>query len=90
MEQAPETDNAFKSQRSLWELIFISYGIISFQYDIHPSILTIQVDMKEKSKLNSAVIGAFTCELFAEKKLEVTDFCSVFGNVFDSHRNRCD
>ncbi|CAH1369092.1 unnamed protein product [Tenebrio molitor] len=63
MEQAPETDNAFKSQRSLWELIFISYGIISFQYDIHPSILTIQVDMKEKSKLNSAVIGAFTLSL---------------------------
>ncbi|XP_044266985.1 amino acid transporter AVT1D [Tribolium madens] len=57
------SDNTFQPEQSFWELIFICYGIISFQFDIHPSILTIQVDMKEKSKLNSAVLGGFTISL---------------------------
>lgn len=45
--------------RPFWELMFTAYGIISFQYDIHPSILTIHLDMKEKSKLTIAIIGGF-------------------------------
>lgn len=59
----PNSNVSTFPETSLWELIFISYGIISFQFDIHPSILTIQVDMKEKSKLNIAVIGGFASKL---------------------------
>ncbi|KXZ75910.1 uncharacterized protein mah isoform X2 [Tribolium castaneum] len=57
------TDDSFQTEQSFWELMFICYGIISFQFDIHPSILTIQVDMREKSKLNSAVLGGFAISL---------------------------
>lgn len=32
-----------------------AYGIIAFQFDIHPMLLTIQVDMKEKRKIGKAV-----------------------------------
>ncbi|KAJ3658856.1 hypothetical protein Zmor_010574 [Zophobas morio] len=61
-EDTPQTNNT-ETELPLWELIFISYGMISFQYDIHPSVLTIQVDMQEKSKLNIAVLSAFATSL---------------------------
>ncbi|XP_050356349.1 probable sodium-coupled neutral amino acid transporter 6 [Nymphalis io] len=38
----------------------VAYGIIAFQFDIHPMLLTLQVDMKDSRKINSAVLGAFT------------------------------
>jgi solute carrier family 32 (vesicular inhibitory amino acid transporter) len=34
-----------------------AYGIISFQFDIHPMLLTIQVDMEDKKKIGKAVFG---------------------------------
>lgn len=38
-----------------------AYGIISFQFDIHPMLLTIQVDMKDRRKIGKAVFcGLFT------------------------------
>ncbi|XP_023951377.1 probable sodium-coupled neutral amino acid transporter 6 [Bicyclus anynana] len=37
----------------------VAYGIIAFQFDIHPMLLTLQVDMKDSRKINSAVLGAF-------------------------------
>lgn len=37
----------------------IAYGILAFQFDIHPLLLTIQVDMKNSNKINSAVLGGF-------------------------------
>jgi solute carrier family 32 (vesicular inhibitory amino acid transporter) len=42
-----------------------AYGIISFQFDIHPMLLTIQVDMQDKSKIGRAVFGGLltTCSL---------------------------
>ncbi|XP_068624937.1 uncharacterized protein [Battus philenor] len=36
-----------------------AYGIIAFQFDIHPMLLTLQVDMKDSRRINSAVLGAF-------------------------------
>lgn len=33
-----------------------------FQFDIHPVILTVQVDMADKKKLGHAILGAFTGE----------------------------
>lgn len=43
----------------LWKLVVTAYGIVAFQFDIHPSILTIQMDMTKKSKLTSAIAGGF-------------------------------
>lgn len=42
-----------------------AYGIISFQFDIHPMLLTIQVDMENKKKIGRAVFGGLmtTCTL---------------------------
>lgn len=42
-----------------------AYGIISFQFDIHPMLLTIQVDMEDKRKIGRAVFGGLlaTCSL---------------------------
>ncbi|CRK90026.1 CLUMA_CG003751, isoform A [Clunio marinus] len=42
-----------------------AYGIISFQFDIHPMLLTIQVDMQDKNKIGKAVFSGLmtTCTL---------------------------
>lgn len=31
------------------------YGMIAFQFDIHPMLMTIEVDMQHKRKIGSAV-----------------------------------
>ncbi|XP_044729439.1 uncharacterized protein LOC123292790 [Chrysoperla carnea] len=36
-----------------------TYGIIAFQFDVHPLLLTIQVDMEKRSKIIHAIIYAF-------------------------------
>ncbi|XP_063369450.1 probable sodium-coupled neutral amino acid transporter 6 isoform X1 [Cydia amplana] len=53
-------------QPQLQDLV-VAYGIIAFQFDIHPMLLTIQVDMKDSRKINRAVFCgfAFTGALFA-------------------------
>lgn len=33
-----------------------TYGMIAFQFDIHPMLMTIQVDMQDKQKISHAVI----------------------------------
>ncbi|XP_045511999.1 proton-coupled amino acid transporter 2-like isoform X2 [Pieris brassicae] len=38
----------------------VAYGIIVYQFDIHPMLLTLQVDMKDSRRIHSAVLGAFT------------------------------
>ncbi|XP_075233164.1 uncharacterized protein LOC142331271 isoform X2 [Lycorma delicatula] len=43
-----------------WEAIAIAYGILAFQFDIHPLILTVQVDMANKMKLGQAVAAGFS------------------------------
>ncbi|KAJ8964177.1 hypothetical protein NQ317_009269 [Molorchus minor] len=47
----------------IWRSMLIAYGILAFQFDIHPTILTIQVDMKEKSKLPKAMFLGFMATL---------------------------
>lgn len=44
----------------LWNTMLTAYGILAFQFDIHPTILTIQVDMINKKEIHKAVIGAFS------------------------------
>ncbi|XP_075985357.1 uncharacterized protein LOC142982636 [Anticarsia gemmatalis] len=41
------------------EDFLIAYGILAFQFDIHPMLLTLQVDMKDSRKINTAVLGGF-------------------------------
>lgn len=50
-----------------WQSVAVAYGILSFQFDIHPVLLTVQVDMADKSKLDRAILAAFsvTCGLSA-------------------------
>lgn len=36
-----------------------AYGILAFQFDIHPMLLTLQVDMKDSRKINTAVLSGF-------------------------------
>ncbi|XP_019533814.3 uncharacterized protein LOC109405236 [Aedes albopictus] len=48
-----------------WIRLLKAYGIIAFQFDIHPMLLTIQVDMEKKRKIGKAVfLGLMaTCTL---------------------------
>ncbi|XP_058812823.1 vesicular inhibitory amino acid transporter [Topomyia yanbarensis] len=50
-----------------WIKLLKAYGIIAFQFDIHPMLLTIQVDMEHKRKIGKAVfLGLMaTCSLSA-------------------------
>lgn len=38
------------------------YGIISFQFDIHPMLMTIEVDMERRPKISSAVLYGILCK----------------------------
>lgn len=42
-----------------FEKLFTLYGMVTFQFDIHPSILTIQVDMKRKKNIYKAIIAGY-------------------------------
>lgn len=35
------------------------YGMIAFQFDVHPMLMTIEVDMQDKRKIGNAVCYAF-------------------------------
>ncbi|XP_050523505.1 uncharacterized protein LOC126895557 [Daktulosphaira vitifoliae] len=50
-----------------WNTIALAYGVLAFQFDVHPLILTVQMDMKDRRKLPFVLIGAFfiTCCLFS-------------------------
>ncbi|XP_041975661.1 probable sodium-coupled neutral amino acid transporter 6 isoform X2 [Aricia agestis] len=37
----------------------VAYGIMAFQFDIHPMLLTLQVDMADGRRVNSALLGGF-------------------------------
>ncbi|XP_022125507.2 probable sodium-coupled neutral amino acid transporter 6 [Pieris rapae] len=37
----------------------VAYGIMVYQFDIHPMLLTLQVDMKDSRRIHSAVLGGF-------------------------------
>lgn len=38
-----------------FESLLKAYGIIAFQFDIHPMLLTIEVDMEKKQRIGKAV-----------------------------------
>ncbi|KAK9869589.1 hypothetical protein WA026_003340 [Henosepilachna vigintioctopunctata] len=55
--------NESTPKKSTWEFILIAYGIVAFQFDIHPTILNIHVDMKNRKKISKAVIFSFLVSL---------------------------
>lgn len=65
-----------------------AYGIISFQFDIHPMLLTIQVDMEDKNKIGHAVFSGLlvTCSLSIVTTVLVyyTYEQSIGSNVLES------
>ncbi|XP_050671489.1 uncharacterized protein LOC126969907 isoform X2 [Leptidea sinapis] len=62
----------------------VAYGIMAFQFDIHPMLLTLQVDMKDSRKINSAVLGGFSITSFV---FMVTTFLAAhrYGNNVESN-----
>lgn len=65
-----------------------AYGIISFQFDIHPMLLTIQVDMEDKTKIGRAVFSGLltTCFLSLVTTLLVHETYgqNITANVLES------
>lgn len=59
-----EAEINFDNNFPTWKLVVAAYGIVAFQFDIHPVILTIQMDMKDKTKLSRALIGGFSGYFF--------------------------
>uniref|UniRef100_A0AAG5CY03 Amino acid transporter transmembrane domain-containing protein n=1 Tax=Anopheles atroparvus TaxID=41427 RepID=A0AAG5CY03_ANOAO len=61
-----------------------AYGIIAFQFDIHPMLLTIQVDMQHKRHIGKAVLYGIltTCSLSA-----VTTFLTAYRYGTDATNN---
>ncbi|KAL0811835.1 hypothetical protein ABMA28_009263 [Loxostege sticticalis] len=57
-ESPPSAGGLLEYQPSAQDFL-IAYGIIAFQFDIHPLLLTIQVDMKDSRRINAAVVSAF-------------------------------
>ncbi|XP_006610904.1 proton-coupled amino acid transporter 4 isoform X1 [Apis dorsata] len=49
-----------------WDKFISSYGMLAFQFDIHPTLMTVQVDMRHPQDINKAVVISFlvTSSLF--------------------------
>lgn len=43
-----------------------SYSILAFQFDIHPVLLTLQIDMKQKSQVSWAALIGIASELLLQ------------------------
>ncbi|XP_018331302.1 amino acid transporter AVT1G isoform X2 [Agrilus planipennis] len=50
----------FTENFSLWEILLSAYGMLTFQFDIHPTILNIHLDMKNRKSIGKALIGAYS------------------------------
>ncbi|XP_014209209.1 proton-coupled amino acid transporter 3 [Copidosoma floridanum] len=42
-----------------WEQFISGYGMLAFQFDVHPTLMTIQVDMKRPKDINRAIVFSF-------------------------------
>ncbi|CAG9124692.1 unnamed protein product [Plutella xylostella] len=57
--QSPRSRGGVLDHQPGTQDFLIAYGIIAFQFDIHPMLLTIQVDMKDSTRINRAVFLGF-------------------------------
>lgn len=44
-----------------WDKFISGYGMLAFQFDVHPTLMTIQVDMKKPKNINKSVVASFLC-----------------------------
>ncbi|KAL4708645.1 hypothetical protein ACJJTC_008171 [Scirpophaga incertulas] len=79
----PNTGSVLNFQPSIQDFL-VAYGIIAFQFDIHPVLLTIQVDMKDSRRINTAVLSGFfiTGSMFA---LTTVLAANRYGNHVDNN-----
>ncbi|XP_046980111.1 amino acid transporter AVT1B [Schistocerca americana] len=42
-----------------WDSVAIAYGVLAFQFDVHPLILSVQMEMDRKDHIGYAILGAF-------------------------------
>jgi len=63
-----------------WESVAIAYGIIVFQFDVHPTLLSVQVDMHDKLKVGRSIIASYfgECETQECSNLNCWRSTSIF------------
>ncbi|KAJ8676508.1 hypothetical protein QAD02_012295 [Eretmocerus hayati] len=44
---------------SSWDSLIIGYGVLTYQFAIHPTLMTIQVSMKRPKDINKAIIHSY-------------------------------
>nr|XP_003704137.1 PREDICTED: uncharacterized protein LOC100883108 [Megachile rotundata] len=42
-----------------WDKFISGYGMLAFQFDVHPTLMTVQVDMRRPEDINKAVVISF-------------------------------
>ncbi|XP_076642845.1 solute carrier family member mahogany isoform X2 [Halictus rubicundus] len=42
-----------------WDKFISGYGMLAFQFDVHPTLMTVQVDMRRPQNINKAVLISF-------------------------------
>lgn len=42
-----------------WDKFISGYGMLAFQFDVHPTLMTIQVDMRQPRDINRAIFFSF-------------------------------
>ena len=42
-----------------WDKFIAGYGMLAFQFDVHPTLMTVQVDMRRPRDINKAVVISF-------------------------------
>ncbi|XP_076223987.1 solute carrier family member mahogany isoform X2 [Nomia melanderi] len=42
-----------------WDKFISGYGMLAFQFDVHPTLMTVQVDMRRPQDINKAVLISF-------------------------------
>ncbi|XP_076619157.1 solute carrier family member mahogany isoform X1 [Colletes latitarsis] len=42
-----------------WDKFISGYGMLAFQFDVHPTLMTVQVDMRRSQDINKAVVISF-------------------------------
>ncbi|KAF7991554.1 hypothetical protein HCN44_008925 [Aphidius gifuensis] len=77
-----------------WDKFISGYGMLAFQFDVHPTLMTIQVDMKRPKNINKSVVASFLClyyiylfkiiiliQLLFNEKYLITVTAFIFGTT---------
>ncbi|XP_063977939.1 uncharacterized protein Mah isoform X2 [Diachasmimorpha longicaudata] len=58
-----------------WDKFISGYGMLAFQFDVHPTLMTVQVDMRQPRDINKAVVLSF---LFSGALFGITTSLAVW------------